>query len=73
MSTCHDTNQNMSIKVEDVSDTEREEDHVHLRFSEIKTEHVVSCMSMSLLHRLHKYPELTVVPLITISAQTSYL
>jgi hypothetical protein len=73
MSTCHDANQNMSIKVEDVSDTEQEEDHVQLRFSGLKTEHVVSCMSMSLLGRFHKYPEFPVASLISISVLTKPL
>jgi hypothetical protein len=42
----HDANEIMSIKVEDVSDTEKEEDHMQLRFSGIKTEHEVSRMSV---------------------------
>jgi hypothetical protein len=46
MSTSHDANQNMSVKVEDVSDIEKEKNHVQLRFPGIKTERVVSCMSM---------------------------
>jgi hypothetical protein len=41
-----DANQITSIKVEDVSDTEAEEDPMALKYSGIKTEHVVSCMSV---------------------------
>jgi hypothetical protein len=51
MSMSRDANQIMSIKVEDVSDTEKEENHMQLRFSGIKAEHEVSCMSVSLLGR----------------------
>jgi hypothetical protein len=40
-----DANQITSIKVEDVSDTE-EEDSVPLKYSGMKTEHAVSCMSV---------------------------
>jgi hypothetical protein len=40
-----DANQITSITVEDVSDTE-EEDSVPLKYSGIKTEHAVSCMSV---------------------------
>jgi hypothetical protein len=35
-----------SIKVEDVSDTEAEEDQMQLKYSGIKIEHVVSCLSV---------------------------
>jgi hypothetical protein len=41
-----DANQITSIKVEDVSDTEAEEDPMPLKYSGIKTEHVVSSMSV---------------------------
>jgi ferredoxin len=52
-----DANQITSIKVEDVSDTEAEEDSVPLKYLGIKTEHVVSCMSLlSRFHRYTKYP-----------------
>jgi hypothetical protein len=43
---CSETNEIISIKVEDVSDTEEEEDPVPLKVSGIKTEHVVSFMSV---------------------------
>jgi hypothetical protein len=42
----HDANQITSIKVENVSDTEEEEDPVPLKYSGIKSEHEVSCMSV---------------------------
>jgi c-di-GMP-binding flagellar brake protein YcgR len=46
----HDANQIISIKVEDVSDTEEEEeeeeDPMSLKYSRIKSEHEVSCMSV---------------------------
>jgi hypothetical protein len=41
-----DANQSTSIKVEDVSIAEEEEDSVALRYSGIKTEHTVSCKSL---------------------------
>jgi hypothetical protein len=63
----HDANQITRIKVEDVSDTEEEENPVPLKYSGIKTEHVVSCMSVSLLSRFHRCPELPVVFLTSIS------
>jgi hypothetical protein len=61
----HDANQIMSIKVEGVSDAaeEEEEDYVQLRSSGIKTEHEVSHMSVSLLGRFHRYPDLPVISL----------
>jgi hypothetical protein len=43
---CSETNEIINIKVEDVSDTEEEEDLVPLRVSGIKSEHEVSCMSV---------------------------
>jgi hypothetical protein len=44
--TSRDAYQATSVKVEDVSDTEQEEDPVPLRYSGIKMEHMVSCMSV---------------------------
>jgi hypothetical protein len=44
--TSHDAYQATSMKVEDVSDTEQEEAPLPLRYSGIKMEHVVSCMSV---------------------------
>jgi hypothetical protein len=41
-----DANQIVSIKVEDVSDIEEEEDPLALRYSGIKTEPEVSCMTV---------------------------
>jgi hypothetical protein len=41
-----DANQIISIKVEDVSDAEEEKDPVRLRYSGIKMERAVSCMSV---------------------------
>jgi ferredoxin len=55
----YDANQMTNIKVE-VSGTEEEEDPVPLKYSGIKPEHVVSCMSVSLLGRVHRCPELLV-------------
>jgi hypothetical protein len=65
--TSHAANEIMSIKVEGVSDTEKEEDHVELRCSGIKTEHEVSRMSVSLLDKFQKYPELPVVSVMSVS------
>jgi 3-hydroxymyristoyl/3-hydroxydecanoyl-(acyl carrier protein) dehydratase len=65
--TSHDANEIMSIKVEGVSDTEKEEDDVELRCSGIKTEREVSHMSVSLLGKFQKYPELPVVSVMSIS------
>jgi hypothetical protein len=42
----HDANQIISVKIEDVSDIEEEKDPVPFIYSRIKTEHVVSCMSV---------------------------
>jgi hypothetical protein len=43
----HDANQIISIKAKDVSDMEKEEDPVPFNVSGIKSEHAVSCMSVS--------------------------
>jgi hypothetical protein len=45
----------MTIKVEDVTDTEKKENYVELRVAEIKSEHVVSCMAVALLGIFSKY------------------
>jgi hypothetical protein len=44
--TSRDANQIINVKVEDVSHTEEEEVPVPLKYSGIKTELVVSCMSV---------------------------
>jgi hypothetical protein len=44
--TSHDANQAISIKTEEVSDAEEEEDRMPITFVEIKTEPQVSCMSL---------------------------
>jgi hypothetical protein len=69
--TSHDANEIISIKVEGVSYIEKEEDHVELRFSGIKTEHEVSCMSVSLLGKFQKYPELRIVCHVRLCLPTS--
>jgi hypothetical protein len=65
--TSRDAYQATSVKVEDVSDTEQEEAPLPLKYSGIKMEHVVSCMSVCpLLGTFHRYLELCIVFLISI-------
>jgi hypothetical protein len=44
--TCHDGNQVIDIKVEEVTDIQEEEDPLRRTFTVIKTEHEVSCISV---------------------------
>jgi hypothetical protein len=51
----HDAYQDIGIKAEVLSDVEEEEDPVPITFPEVKAEPEVSCVSVSVLGRFHKY------------------
>jgi hypothetical protein len=66
--TSDDAYQTMNIKAEEVSGAEEEEDPVPISFPKIEAEPGVSCMSVCpLLGRYHKYAEVPIVSLISIS------
>jgi hypothetical protein len=66
--TPHDEYQAISIKVEEVTVTQEDDDPLLITFPEINAEHEVSFMVFyPLLSPFHKYPELDIVFLISIS------
>jgi hypothetical protein len=66
--TCDESCQAKSIKAEEVLYAEEEEDPVPITFLKIKAEAEVSCMSVCpVLGRYHRYAEMPVVCMISIS------
>jgi hypothetical protein len=58
---CHDANQTMNIKAEEVSDAKEEEHPVPKTFPQIKVEPEVRYMSVCpLLGRYHRYAEMPI-------------
>jgi hypothetical protein len=61
LTSSHDGNQVIDIKVEDVTDIQEQEDLLLTDFPAVETEHEVSCMSVcTLLDTFHRYTEFPV-------------